>query len=124
MAQSRSWLKYLNLSLMFIVLCCAGVSCFAQIARGSISGTATDPAGGAVAAARVTVTNSAMGTQSSTVTTGTGAYTVPELPAGTYSVTVIAPGFATLIRNGITVSVGEVATIDLKLGVGQTATTV
>jgi hypothetical protein len=124
MAQQRSWLKYLNLSLMFIALCCASVSCFAQLDRGSVSGTVTDSSGAGVAGAKVTVTNSAMGTQSSTVTTDTGAYTVPELAAGTYSVTVVAPGFATLVRNGITVSVGEVATIDLKLGVGQATATI
>jgi hypothetical protein len=124
MTNQRRWLKYLNSSLMFIVLCCTGISCFAQTDRGSVSGAITDPSGAGVAGAKVTVTNSAMGTQSATVTTGTGEYTVPQLAAGTYSVTVVAPGFATLVRNGITVSVGEVATVDLKLGVGQTATTV
>src|ERR1700735_5339025 len=65
-----------------------------------------------------------MGTQSSTVTTGAGAYTVPELPAGDYSVTVSAPGFSKLIRNGITVSVGETATVTLQPTVGETTTSV
>ena len=72
----------------------------------------------------MTVTNAAMGTQNSTVTTGAGDYTIPELPAGVYSVTVVAPGFSTLVRNGITVSVGETARVDLKLGVGQGTTTI
>ncbi len=31
----------------------------------------------------------------------------------------VAPGFTTVIHNGITVSVGEVARVDLKLGVGH-----
>ncbi|MGA7341040.1 MAG: TonB-dependent receptor, partial [Terracidiphilus sp.] len=124
MAQQRSWLKYLNLSLMFIVLCCASVLCFAQSDRGSVSGIITDPTGAVVTGAKVTITNAAMGTQNSTVTTGAGIYTVPEVPAGVYSVTVVAPGFTTLVRNGITVSVGEVATVDLRLGVGQGTTTV
>jgi hypothetical protein len=60
----------------------------------------------------------------STVTTGVGEYTVPELAAGVYSVTVVAPGFSTLVRNGITVSVGETAQVDLQLGVGQGSTTI
>src|ERR1700678_910097 len=88
----------------------------------SISGVVTDPAGSSIAGASITVTNTAMGTQSSTVTTGAGAYTVPELPAGHYSVTVSAPGFTKLIRNGITVSVGETATVDLQPTVGETTT--
>ena len=35
-----------------------------------------------------------------------------------------APGFTTVVRNEITVSVGEVARVDLKLGVGQGTATV
>src|SRR5271155_334522 len=122
--QNKSWFKFFNLSLMFMVLCCASVLCFAQGDRGSVSGTVTDPTGSAIVGAKVTVTNVAMGTQNSTVTTGAGDYTIPELPAGQYSVTVSAPGFTTLVRNGITVSVAEAARVDLKLGVGQGAATV
>ena len=60
---------------------------------------------------RVTITNASMGTQNSTVTTGVGNYTVPQvLAGGIYSVTAVAPGFTTLVRSGITVSVGETAT--------------
>jgi hypothetical protein len=124
MTQETSWIKYLKLSLTSIALCCASVFCFAQSDRGSVSGIVTDPTGSGIIGARVTVTNTAMGTQNSTVTTGVGEYTIPELPAGVYSVTVIAPGFSTLVRNGITVSVAETARVDLKLGVGQGTTTV
>ena len=74
--------------------------------------------------AKITITNTAMGTQNATVTTGAGQYTVPELAAGAYSVTVVAPGFTTLVRNGITVSVGETAHVDLQLGIGQGAATI
>ena len=124
MTQQRNWFKYLNLNLILIVLCCSGVLCFAQSDRGSVSGTVTDPTGAGVTGAKITVTNTAMGTQNSTVTTGAGDYTIPELPAGDYSVTVVAPGFTTLVRNGITVSVGETARVDLNLAVGQATTTV
>ena len=114
----------INLSLLFITLSCTSMPCLAQTDRGNISGTVTDPSDSAVSGAKVTVTNIAMGTQNSTITTGAGAYTVPQLPAGTYSVTVSAPGFKELIRNGVTVSVGETATINLQLSVGQTNTTI
>src|SRR5260370_42488307 len=104
---------------MFIVLCCTGVTCLAQTDRGTVSGTVTDSSGAGITGAKVTITNAAMGNQNSTVTTGAGDYAIPELVAGEYSVTVVAPGFSTLVRNGITVSVGETAHVDLKLGVGQ-----
>jgi hypothetical protein len=120
----KSWLKFINLSLMFMVLCCASVSSLAQGDRGTVSGIVTDAAGSVVAGARVTVTNTEMGTQNSTVTTSAGAYSIPELPAGTYSITLVAPGFSTLVRKGITVSVGETATVDLNLTVGQTTASV
>jgi len=96
----------------------------AQIDRGSISGVVTDPTGAGVTGAKVTITNAAMGTQNSTETTGPGNYTIPDLPAGIYSVTAVAPGFSTLVRNGITVSVGETATVDLRLAVGQGAVSI
>src|ERR1700678_1526575 len=102
----------------------AGTFAAAQSDRGSVSGIVTDPSGAEITGAKVTVTNTAMGTQNTTVTTGVGQYTVPELPAGTYAVTVVAPGFTTLVRSGITVSVGETARVDLQLGVGQSTTTV
>ena len=78
-----SWICCLvNTTLTLIVLCCASVSCFAQLDRGTISGIVTDPSGSAISGAKVTVTNTAMGTQNFTVTTGVGTYTIPDLPAG------------------------------------------
>src|ERR1700678_1982138 len=124
MTQQRSWLKYFNLSLMLVVLSCASPLCFAQLDRGSVSGIVTDPSGSRVVGARVTITNATMGTQNSTVTTGAGDYTIPDVPAGVYSVTVAAPGFSTLVRNGVTVSVGETAAVDLRLAVGQGTTSI
>src|SRR5258708_14724187 len=117
MMQERSWLKFINLSLM--LLGGARVVCFAQSDRGSVSGLVTDPTGAGINGAKVTITNAAMGTQSSTVTTGEGDYTIPQVSAGVYSVTVVAPGFSNLVHNGATVSVGETARVDLKLSVGQ-----
>lgn len=123
LTQRRRWLKSFSLSLMFVVLYGASVMS-AQTDRGSVSGIVTDPSGSGVTGAKITITNTSMGTQNSTVTTGAGDYTIPELAAGKYSVTVVAPGFSKLVRSGITVSVGETARVDLQLGVGQETTTI
>ncbi len=98
--------------------------CLAQSDRGSITGSLADPTGNVIPAAPVTATNEATGVQSRTVTTGDGYYTIPSLPAGSYSLTVQAPGFQKLIRNGITVSVDAAIRVDLILTVGATSATV
>ena len=121
--RGRSWPVAGAIAVLCVWIWFAGTLASAQN-RGSVSGVVTDPNGSRVVGARITITNSAMGTQNSTVTTGVGEYTVPELPAGVYSVTVLAPGFSKLVRNGITVSVGETATVDLKLVVGQGTATI
>ena len=120
----RSWPVAGAIAALCAWISLAGTLASAQVDRGSVSGIVTDPSGAGIVGAKVTATNSAMGTQNFTVTTGAGDYTIPELPAGIYSVTVVATGFTTLVRNGITVSVGETAQVNLKLGVGQGATTI
>jgi hypothetical protein len=96
----------------------------AQSDRGSLTGSLTDPSGAAVPAVPVVATNEATGVQSRTVTTADGYYTIPSLPAGSYSLTVQAPNYSKLIRNGITVSVSATVRVDLVLTVGSTSATV
>jgi len=122
--RQRTWCKLTNTSLTLMVLCFASMSCFAQLDRGSIAGIVSDPTGAAITGAKVTATNVALGTQSGTITTGAGVYTIPDLPAGNYSVTVSAAGFEELIRSGITVSVGETATVNLQLSLGKATATI
>ncbi|HET6219479.1 MAG TPA: TonB-dependent receptor [Acidobacteriaceae bacterium] len=113
----------LNRSFLLLMFVSCGIV-FAQSDRGSITGSVTDPSGGAVPNVPVTATNEATGVQSHTVTTGDGYYTIPNLPAASYSLTVEAAGFSKLIRNGITVSVDSAVRVDLALTVGSTAATV
>ncbi len=107
-----------------LLLLSFSVLCRAQSDRGNLTGAITDPSGGVVPALPVVATNEATGVQTRTVTTGDGYYTIPSLPAGSYSLTVQAPGFAKLIRGGITVSVDSTVRVNLVLAVGSTAATV
>jgi hypothetical protein len=67
----------------------------AQLVTGSISGRVTDATGATVQQASVTVTNEDENLLvRTTATNSEGAYTVPLLPAGHYTVAVVAPGFA------------------------------
>jgi Carboxypeptidase regulatory-like domain len=97
---------------------------FGQAGTGTITGIVTDPAGAAVANANVEVRNTETNAPYPTVTTDTGAYTVPLLPPGPYSVAVTAPGFKRLLRAGITVDAGQTVPMNVMLEVGETTESV
>jgi hypothetical protein len=109
-----------------LVLCLTLVPAvvFGQAGTGTITGVVTDPAGAVVVNANIEIRNTETNAPYPTVTTGTGAYTVPNLPPGPYSVSVTAPGFKRLSRTGLTVAAGQTIPIDLTLQVGDTAESV
>ena len=90
----------------------------AQSDRGTITGTISDPAGAVVANAAVEARNVATGVLYQAASTATGNYTIAELPAGTYEVSVTVPGFKKYTRQGLTVEVNLTERIDITLEVG------
>jgi hypothetical protein len=96
----------------------------AQTFRGSINGNTTDPSGAALAGAQITATDTSTGVARQTVSSGAGEFSFADLPAGTYSVQVVAAGFQSTQVNGVQVLAGEVRTLPLKLALAQQATTV
>lgn len=108
--------------LVFLLL--AAVNLWAQTFRGTILGTVTDPSGAVVAGAKVTVRNTGTGLERSTETSGDGSYSLPELPIGTYNVTVTQSGFQTFVATGVTVDVAGERRVDAVLKTGQISTKV
>jgi len=93
---------------------------FAQsTVTGGINGTITDPQGGVVPNATVTVTN--IGTNSVvTVTTNEdGGYRVSNLQPGTYRIETTVSGFAPAKADNIIVEVGKSTPVDIPLTVGS-----
>src|SRR5579859_5151458 len=76
-----------------------------QSFRGSIRGKVSDPSGGLVQGAKVTSKNFDTGLGREAVTDADGTYVLAELPAGKYTVTVSAAGFAEVAEN-VVVNVG------------------
>src|ERR1700758_4186273 len=103
--------------LVFVLL--ATVTLSAQTFRGTILGTVTDPSGAVVAGAKVTVKNTGTGLERSTETSGDGSYSLPELPIGTYDVTVTQGGFQTFVARGVTVDVATERRVDASLQAGH-----
>jgi Carboxypeptidase regulatory-like domain/TonB dependent receptor len=90
----------------------------AQTDRGTITGTVSDPAGAVIAAAAVEARNTATGALYTGASSGTGNYTLAQLPAGAYDLSVTSAGFKKYVRNGITVEVAGTVRIDAALEVG------
>ncbi|MFZ0536288.1 MAG: carboxypeptidase-like regulatory domain-containing protein, partial [Candidatus Sulfotelmatobacter sp.] len=107
---------------MFVLL--TAVSLSAQTFRGTILGTATDPSGAVVAGAQVTVKNVATGLERTTETSADGSYSLPELPIGTYTVTVTQTGFQTFAASNVTVDVASERRVDAKMRPGQVSSRV
>ena len=102
--------------LQFFALC-SPARCFAQQSS-AISGQVTDPTGGAIPNAQVTLTKSGQGTIFKATTNSAGEYSVPALEAGTYDLQVSAPGFEKFQATGIVLRVARAERVDTKLTVG------
>jgi hypothetical protein len=98
-------------------------SLLAQTETGQIAGTVTDPSGGVVPSAAVTVTSAATAAVRSTATGSDGSFVVTNLLPATYRVKVEAPGFKTATQE-VEVAVGSRIGLEIKLEVGAPTTTV
>ena len=102
-----------------LFLFCVAVS--AQTDRGAITGTISDPAGAVVADASVEARNAATSASYQVTSTATGNFTLSQLPAGDYELSVTVPGFKKYVRQNITVQVAGTLRIDVALEVGSTS---
>ena len=93
----------------------------AQTFRGTILGTVTDSTGAALVGATVTVHNVDTGVDRITETTTDGGYLMPELPVGSYDVTVEMKGFQKTTTTGVAVTVAGERRVDASLKPGATS---
>lgn len=102
----------------------AAVSLSAQTFRGTILGTVTDSSGAVVSGAKVTIKNTGTGLERTTETSGDGSYAMPELPIGSYDVTITLPGFQTFVATGVVVDVSSERRVNAAIKTGQVSTKV
>ena len=101
---------------------CSAVSVmvlYGQVVGTSISGTVQDQAGAAISHADVVIKNVETGALRNLTTDDGGRYAAPSIAVGAYQITVSKGGFETQVRKGINLVVGQWATIDFQLLVGQ-----
>lgn len=95
------------------------MSAHAQVGAGSISGRLCDQAGTRLPGVVLTATDIATGFTRAAVTRTDGEYTIPSLSPGTYRVRAELHGFRTLVRDGVRITTGEAARLDLELELGN-----
>lgn len=94
------------------------------LAAQEFTGRVSDTSGATVTKATIIAHNLDTNIDTTTVTTGTGDYTIPYLKPGNYTVSAQAKGFERELRTGIVLQVGQTATVNLTLKVGQATETV
>src|SRR5271156_5865730 len=108
--------------LSILILGFAGAAS-AQVNTGSIHGTVVDNSGAAVVGATITATNTGTGDQRTATSGDLGQYNLQGLNPGVYKVKVASPSFKTF-ETSVEITVGAPSTVDAKLEVGSSTTTV
>ena len=85
-----------------------------QASNGQIEGTVSDQNNAGVPHTVITVTNIETGATRTVSTDESGVYRFPLLPLGIYRLTAEAANFKKLVREGITLTTGQTATVNLQ----------
>ena len=85
----------------------------------SLVGTVSDTSGAVIPGAKIAVRN--LGTQFlyESQTNADGSYYVPNLPSGSYDLTVEGQGFKRFVQSGLILRISESPRIDVRLEVGN-----
>ncbi|HEX3879300.1 MAG TPA: TonB-dependent receptor [Bryobacteraceae bacterium] len=95
-----------------------------QAINGAIRGRVIDPANAPITQAKVTVENTLTGLSRSAETQDDGYYVFPNLPLGSYTVSMQKEGFEMQRHTNVVLDAGTEATIDAQLKVGSVSTSV
>ncbi|MGH9418464.1 MAG: carboxypeptidase regulatory-like domain-containing protein, partial [Thermoanaerobaculia bacterium] len=110
------------MSTLLALLLVYAMPAFAQIQGGSISGTIKDEQGGVLPG--VTVSAQGVDATQTFVTEAGGEYRFLNLAPGPYKLTAVLPGFTTIVREGVVVSVGKSVELPMTLKIAQVAETI
>src|ERR1700676_3111648 len=91
----------------------------AQVSEARLTGAVTDPSGGIVPGAQISIGNVSTGTTRDLTSNQSGNYNAPGLSAGNYTLKISAPGFETEVRTGIILTTGAEQVLNIALKVGN-----
>ncbi len=111
--------KQIRLNLALLVFLMSASFAMAQLIQGAISGVVRDETAAVLPGVEITIANIATGITRSSITDEAGRYGASSLPVGEYQIRAELPGFQTTIREGIELTVGRQAVVDLVLQIGE-----
>ena len=112
-----------SLALLLVLLAMA-VPARAQELNGTLRGLILDPQGAAISNASVMAINEGTHTRRSTQSSTAGVYVFPDLPVGSYTLTVEASGFAPRNRTRVLVRPSQITDVTATLALGAASTEV
>ena len=110
---------WVSISACYLVFAVVGALGQGVGSSGRIRGTVTDTSGAVLPNVTVTIVDPATGLQRTATTDSSGQFQTTGLPPAAYNVTAQHSGFATEIRKGLVVGVGETLNSDFRLKVSQ-----
>jgi hypothetical protein len=113
--------KFCGWLLVSMVLLITSAVLMAQETTAGLQGTVKDASGAVVSHAHVIVRGAALAGDKALDSESNGYYRFANLPPGVYTVEVSAKGFKTEKREGLTLEVGHLPTVDITLEVGAAA---
>ena len=115
-------MRMLRSGAVAVVFVFVSVAAFAQ--AGALGGTITDASGAVVSGAQITATNKMTGEKRTAQTSDSGAYSIPNLPVGTYQVLLEKSGFKPVLFDNVNISVAQIVPLNGKFEVGSVQETV
>ena len=113
-----------RLALLLLVLSVVSTFILAQTSTTTLRGTVADPQSAVVSNATVTITDPATGYSRKVSTNDQGEYQFVQIPPGTYTLTVVAPGFAETKQENLQLLVATPAQVNVRLEVQAQTTTI
>ena len=116
----RTWFGCLLFAVAIALVVFGGANVtLGQEVTATITGTVTDQQGAPIVGASVTAKSVERGTIFKDVSNEAGIFRIPQLPVGNYEVRVEKDGFQTSIYPAFTLSLNQIARVDVQMKVGQ-----
>jgi Carboxypeptidase regulatory-like domain len=101
--------------LAFLLAVALAAPAWAQVSTGEINGKVTDTTGAVLPGVSVVLSGPALIQPQTVVTAESGGYRFPRIPIGTYTVSFELSGFKKAVHEGIVISAGFAADVNVKL---------